>query len=131
MPKVIDWEKHGQFVRFALGADDDTEYWGDDWDDRPYEHNAGCVYDKYIIGFHDTWFSDTYDVYEPAEDPSYGGNSPFSKEDFKNREAPFLVLVPKGAASCYSEAVLHPDAQKAYFGDKEWPTFPGEMELLI
>ena len=42
--KIIDYEIRGSCVRFYLGKDDDTDYHGDDWNDRPYDCNAGTVY---------------------------------------------------------------------------------------
>lgn len=30
-------------------APDHTEAWGDDWDDAPYQHNAGPPYDAFIV----------------------------------------------------------------------------------
>lgn len=37
MLKLIDWENSGHLFRFYFGKDKD--YWGDDWDDSPYELN--------------------------------------------------------------------------------------------
>jgi hypothetical protein len=48
--KIIDVDQKGQLVKFYL-ADDDLEEWtGDDWNDTPFEHNAGSVYDEYVCG---------------------------------------------------------------------------------
>lgn len=44
--KIIDFERKGNLVRFYLGDDDLEEWYGDDWNDTPYEHNAGQVYDE-------------------------------------------------------------------------------------
>ena len=54
--KIIDFSKKGNVVRFYLGEDNCKDYWGDDWNDFPYEHNAGCVYDEYIAGIVDIAF---------------------------------------------------------------------------
>ena len=71
--KIIDFEVKGNVVRFYLGNKTDEwgwtnknykdrngntpdwlkpndTYYGDDWDDVPYEHNAGLVYDKFVKG---------------------------------------------------------------------------------
>ena len=45
--KIIDFEKKGNVVRFYYGKDSLKEWYGDDWDDRPYEHNAGEVYHRF------------------------------------------------------------------------------------
>lgn len=91
MYKVIDYDKKGNLVRFYLG-DIDLGYWtGDDWDDAPYEHNAGTVYEEYVSGVLDVCFPYDWEVYEPADDYSYSGNSPYSKDDFRLRGIPFIV----------------------------------------
>ena len=46
--KIIDFDKKGNVVRFYLGEDVCNDYWGDDWNDAPYEHNAGTVYNRYV-----------------------------------------------------------------------------------
>ena len=58
--------------------------WGDDWNDAPYEHNAGTPYNwslklKYDDG--DSWFE---------EPKSNHFNSPFSVEDINAGRTPWL-----------------------------------------
>lgn len=101
--KVIDFEKKGNVIRLYLGADDCGDYFGDDWDDMPYEHNAGIVYGEYVEKEAELAFPLEYDVYEPADDWNYQGNSPFCKDDFKQRKAPCLIIVKNpGYDACYS-----------------------------
>ena len=76
--KIIDFKKKGNVVRFYLGEETpdwgwtrsdytrngttpdwlkpSDRYYGDDWDDRPYEHNAGQVYEEFIKGYKDVAF---------------------------------------------------------------------------
>lgn len=91
--KIIDWSAKGNMVRFFYGNDD--EFWGDDWGDYPYEHNAGLVYEQYISGIIDVAFPFDSVILEAEHDWRYRGNSPYSKKDFKDRKAPFLIVVPK------------------------------------
>ena len=35
--KIIDWDRKGNVLRLYLGEDRLEDWWGDDWDDRPYE----------------------------------------------------------------------------------------------
>lgn len=79
--KIIDFEHYGNVIRLYLGADD-CGYWGDDWNDAPYEHNAGRVYEEYIQGYVEFAFPLKYDVCEACD--GYF-NSPFSKEDMINK----------------------------------------------
>lgn len=88
--KVIDWSAKGNVVRLYLGYPDCDGYWGDDWDDAPYEHNAGNVYDEYIVGFMDVAAGIGYDVTCPED---LYLNSPYSKADFK-AGVPFAVISP-------------------------------------
>lgn len=67
--------------------------WGDDWDDRPYESNAGTPYDYYIennkkvpISIKEIFFELPYDVYyETPRDTMY------SVEDINNHRVPWIV----------------------------------------
>ena len=67
------------------------EQWGDDWDDAPYEHNAGTPYDN-------IWVDDVRTEIEILQVPfavksynfslpndfAYGGNSPFAVADINH-----------------------------------------------
>lgn len=87
--KIIDFEHYGNVIRLYLGADDCEDYWGDDWNNAPYEHNAGKVYSEYIQGYVEFAFPLKYDVCEACH--GYF-NSPFSKEDMINRKIPCLTI---------------------------------------
>lgn len=93
--KIIDFEKHGDLVRFYLGKDDCNDYWGDDWNDTPYEHNAGPVYEEYVADYVDYLFPFNGLILEPC-DGEY--NSPWSKEDMKKQRVPCIVAVPEHLA---------------------------------
>lgn len=94
--KIIDFERKGNVIRFYLGADSDREYWGDDWDDIPYECNAGFVYSRYVVGTADYVFPFDVLILEPSE--GYRGYSSVSKEDMKARKSPCLIIVPTDLA---------------------------------
>ena len=95
MSQIIDFELKGNCVRFYTGNAKE-EYWGDDWDDRPYEHNAGAVYGQYTDGYVDVVFPFDAIVLEPQDDWSYNGNSPYSKADMQNRCVPCIAaLLPE------------------------------------
>jgi len=76
--KIIDWQCKGNLIKFYLGKDDLETWYGDDWNDVPYEHNAGVVYDRFI--------SDTTFLFVPwcyaIIEPSYFGSSFYCKDDF-------------------------------------------------
>ena len=61
--KIIDWESKGNVIRFILGEDNDIAYWGDDWNDKPFEHNAGSVYSEFVKGYCDISFPFDYVIY--------------------------------------------------------------------
>jgi len=109
--EIIDFETKGNLVRFYLGKN--GKQWGDDWGDKPYEHNAGRVYDEFVqdkvivvIPF------DEY-LYEPHDGHL---NSPYSKEDMIKRRLPCLV-VTKEYFSSFEQALAYDKSQKYYFGD--------------
>ena len=44
---ICDWQTKGNVVRlYCCDQDKYDDAWGDDWSDRPYEHNAGSPYDS-------------------------------------------------------------------------------------
>lgn len=89
--KIIDIKEYGHLIKLFLGKDDLIDYWGDDWDDTPYEHNAEEVYERFVEKTIEIPISTEFAIASPENDYTYIGNSPFSKEDFKNG-VPFLVI---------------------------------------
>lgn len=123
MSKIIDIERKGNLVRFYLGADDCNDYWGDDWNDAPYEHNAGLVYERFIETTRDIAFPFDSLVLEPAND--WSNDSRYSKEDMKHRRVPCLIVVPAEVVGDYSyrdqfkEWIGADGIKKFYFEDPE------------
>lgn len=122
--KIIDFDKKGNVVRFYLGEDDCNDYWGDDWNDAPYEHNAGSVYDRYITKYIDMYFPFDSLVLEPQNDWRNDGNSHYSKEDMKKGCVPCIIVVPSELASeTYDDTfgywVGSKNIEKFYFNDPE------------
>ena len=142
--QIIDFEKKGNVVRFYLGektkdwgwANKDfkdskgetpdwlepcDKYYGDDWDDAPYEHNAGRVYDEFIKGHKDIAFDFDDLVLEPC-DGKY--NSSWSKYDMRERDVPCIIVVPKELIkdiyfpSDFNRWVGNDKVKKYYMGDE-------------
>lgn len=89
MGKIIDWKRKGNVVRYYIGEDDLGDWYGDDWDDVPYEHNADEVYDEFVIGYKDVAYPFDSIVLEPCDGVT---NSVYSKEDMVARRVPILVV---------------------------------------
>ena len=83
--KIIDYYIYGNVVKLYLGKDDLEKWWGDDWDDTPYEHNAGRVYSEYVYDTIQLALSLDNVILEPSSDWAYNGNSPYSKQDMLKR----------------------------------------------
>ena len=143
--KIIDFKKKGNVVRFYLGEETpewgwtkpdytrngktpdwlkpSDRYYGDDWDDRPYEHNAGQVYEEFIKDYKDVAFDFDDLVLEPA-DGAWNCNSRWCKDDMVARKVPCIIAVPKevhqdswdDAFDTWSGA---DGIKKYYFGDDE------------
>ena len=134
MSKVIDFEKKGNVVRLYLGDDNCDDYWGDDWNDAPYEHNAERVYNRYVTDTLDFAMSPDADVVEPAEDWHYRGISEFCKDDFKQGKAPCLVICPhevveeKYGDPCYTEVVEDIRCFRIYYNDFVTMNFKREIK---
>ena len=118
--KIIDFEKRGNVIRFYCGKDNCDDYWGDDWNDRPYEHNAERVYSEYIEEYIDVAVDMDYHVMEPADDWRYNNNTPFSKEDMKKRSVPCIIIVPEDdsyVSEEFNRYAVSDNVDKIYFGD--------------
>ena len=118
--KIIDYEKRGNVIRFYCGKDNCDDYWGDDWNDRPYEHNAERVYSEYIEEYIDVAVDMDYHVMEPADDWRYNNNTPFSKEDMKKRSVPCIIVVPEDdsyVSEEFNRYAVSDNVDKIYFGD--------------
>ncbi|MDO4501396.1 MAG: hypothetical protein Q4B60_09045 [Erysipelotrichaceae bacterium] len=84
--KLIDAEVKGNLIRFYLG--DDPLFHGDDWNDIPYQDNAGPVYEEYVKKTVDLAIPFDYLVVEPK-----CNESEWSKNDMKDGLVPMLVIV--------------------------------------
>ena len=129
--QIIDFMRKGNMARFLLG-DANSDYWGDDWNDAPYDCNAGEVYDKYVKWHRDIIFPFDDLVLEPC-DGAYG-DTWVTKEDMKNRHVPCIIVVPKELREdTYKDAfrdwVGADGIQKFFFGDEMEPEKLGEQPV--
>ncbi len=126
---IIDAETKGNVVRFYIG-DINANYCGDDWDDRPYEDNAGTVYSNFVDHTIDVAFPFDADVFEP-------NTGRYCKNDIKNRMAPCIIIVPSSAKEYrwqyrpLEDWIASDKTQKFYFGDTiDEETFKNAPECL-
>ena len=118
--EIIDFALKGNVIRFYLGKN--GEQWGDDWDDYPYECNAGEVYDQYVTGTVDCYIPFDCYVLEP-QDGCWQGDSGFCKQDMVEGHTPCVIIVPASQAkgSYYDKDFKHwlgnKELIKIYFGD--------------
>ena len=131
--KIIDFEIKGNMVKFLLGAQDLEEWWGDDWNDCPYEHNAGSVYKQYISGERILVFGWDDLVYEPCVGER---NSRYSKEDMMKRKVPCVCVLREEHQSesdyywLFSDILGNENVIKYYFGDEMDP-LDGKYDIMI
>lgn len=122
--QIIDFARKGNTVRFFLG--ENGKQWGDDWNDAPYEHNAGAVYQEYIKGHKDISFGFEDEVFEPCDGAM---NSGWCKQDMIERKVPCLVVIPAehinvNSWETFDSALGNEHAIKYYFGDEMTPDPP-------
>lgn len=116
--EIIDFDRKGNVIRFYLGKNGDQ--WGDDWNDCPYDCNAGGVYPEYVTDVRDISLPFDWEVLEPKDGV---WNCAYSKEDMMRRKVPCLVLVSPSAinnAYCYGgfdKYAVMEQTIKVYFGD--------------
>lgn len=141
--KIIDFDRKGNVVRFYLGEKTEEwgwtnpdykdwngntpswlkpsdTYYGDDWDDRPYDCNAGRVYDQFVKGHKDIAFDFDDYVLEPCDGVD---NSNCCKDDMAARMVPCLIVVPKDVCKDrwvwnFYDWVGCDGVKKYYFGDE-------------
>lgn len=89
MGKIIDWKRKGNVVRYYIGEDNLESWYGDDWDDTPYEHNAEEVYDEFVIGHKDVAYPFDSIVLEPCDGTT---NSVYCKDDMVARQVPIIIV---------------------------------------
>lgn len=93
--KIIDYIKKGNQVKFILGDKNLKDWHGDDWNDAPYEDNAGMVSDEFIKG--EKVF--TFDFDDAVLEPCNGEwNSHYTKDMMKARQIPCIIVVDKTLA---------------------------------
>ena len=87
--EIVDVRRVGNVVRFWLGPNA-LVAWGDDWNDAPYEHNAGEVYEEYTTAYVDVAFDLDTAVVEPCSGVL---NSHWTKDDMRLRRVCCLAYV--------------------------------------
>ena len=132
--KLIDFYKNEgntYSVTLYFGDTECEDYWGDDWNDTPYEHNAGTVYDEFVEKTEVVRVEDGI-IIEPSDTPEAG--SRWNKRDFKNRLTPCLLIVPKTVLDkyykdefpSYEEAIGNPFVRRIYYND----SYPQVMNTI-
>lgn len=118
--EIIDFALKGNVIRFYIGKNGDQR--GDDWDDRPYEHNAGTVYDEYVGDVIDVSIPFDCKVLQPC-DGAYNMNSRYCKLDMVSGDVPCIIIIPPEIANerywddTFDYWVGSKNIIKIYFGD--------------
>ncbi|UOF78271.1 hypothetical protein [Caudoviricetes sp.] len=115
--EIVDFSTKGNVVRFFIGKN--GKQYGDDWNDTPYEHNAGQVYDEFVIAYKDIAFNFNDLVLQPADGEQ---NSPWCKDDMRDRKVPCIIVVPNELRKESFETdfrywIGNEKVRKFYFGD--------------
>lgn len=124
--KLIDFykdEENTYNVILYFGDTECDDYWGDDWGDIPYEHNAGIVYEEYVEK-KEIVLVENGIILEPCNTPE--PNSQWAKEDFKQRITPCLLVIPNDILKrdymtsdvpTYERVICNPFVRKIYYND--------------
>ena len=96
----ICWIKNkGNYIRFYFTTQDD--YWGDDWNDAPWEDNAGDVYSEFVEYFVDVIVPFNYKVTHTLNDLYDPYQSNVAIADLVDNNAPFIYVT----ADCYEPKI--------------------------
>ena len=136
---ICDWQTKGNVVRlYCCDKDKYDDVWGDDWNDQPYEHNAGEVYNEYVSKVIDIYFDFDVVILEAKNDWTYGGNPPFSKQDFKDGKAPIFIAYQPRENEYWDNSEYHllvggkntNRILKLYMGDMIEPILTGNKKIV-
>lgn len=132
--QIIDFYRKGNVIRFYLGKytkeygwlnperfntdswawhdgiNRSETYFGDDWDDAPYECNAETVYDEFIYDQVDVALPLDTLVLEPV-------NYSITKNDFVARQLPCLIIVSGAKASEADDYAYYLNAKSEDIGN--------------
>ncbi len=117
---IVDFELYSNQLVLFLGKPNIADYHGDDWDDSPYDCNAGTVYREYYEDMVILNFDENFEVIEPK----YGYlNTPYCKNDMKNKKVPCILyqnvnLLPAHKYYNFAEAWASKGYNEIYMGDK-------------
>lgn len=119
-----------EFVTLAFSDDRRTsnrydDAYGDDWDDVPYEHNAGIVYGRYVDYEFVIHLSYETALMFPCDGVD---NSMWCREDMRDGTVPLFVMLDEQTNAAYAKdrrfddfpyafAIGLRDAHRFYFGD--------------
>ena len=92
MNEIIDIDTAGNLLQLKLGHN--GSQWGDDWDDIPYEYNAGPVYDEYVQSKINAVYDIDY-IVQPYAEYHRLNNSDKAMLDFVNRKEPYYYVVKR------------------------------------
>lgn len=90
---------------YFTSLNDVTKQWGDDWNDKPYEHNAGEPYTEMTIDEKKVKADmmkvllRSYHIMTPRTNYI---NSAYSVEEINNKKVPWLQLVEYGGRDMYN-----------------------------
>lgn len=94
--KIIDAEVRGNRIDLYLAKPDIKDWWGDDWNDTPYEHNCGTVYSDFVEKKFTLYVMGDYTVHEACEILSDGHDSHVCRDNFKKGGIPMVAIVSDG-----------------------------------
>ena len=89
---LIDMCQRGNSIRLYFGGAV-QEITADDWNDIPYEHNAGIVYSEFVNFYIDVLIPFNWRVTDIAGELDYYENSQYCRNDFKSGELPLFWTV--------------------------------------
>jgi len=85
----------GEYVLTLYITKGDVEnFWGDDWDDVPYEHNAGTVYDQFVDSKM-LLYLNTYNYNVLRASYGYSSSSPYSKNMLRDEDITYMTVYNK------------------------------------
>lgn len=89
---LIDFCDRGNGIRLYFGSSVEL-ITSDDWNDVPYEHNAGIVYSEYVNFYVDVLIPFRWQITDPTSELDQYTNSQYCRNDFKTGDPPLFWTV--------------------------------------
>lgn len=123
--KLLDIENKGNVIRLYFGKAELDDWYGDDWDDAPFDSNCGIVYDKFVTLIVEYGISLDYNVCTPSYEDYF-----IDRNEFKKGKYPLFIV---GKSDWFLDISLldkEPKDYTAFYMGQSLASVHGQLSLV-